>query len=204
MKHMKKYIVLGLCLGICWLGFSYQRHLFMQRGKQLVTDAYYGELISVKNDLEKGAPVAYTLTFSDSQRDYKGQTFNALHAAASSGNEDLILYLLEQGIDINSSTPQGWTPLYVATRDGQAQAAKLLVFRGADLNIQTDLQTTALSMVVTQTYPSEKERLDLLEYMLKRGAEVNLPDVYEHTPLFYAKSMDNQAVVALLEQYGAK
>lgn len=201
---MKKYIILGLLLGVCYLAFSYHARLIEQRATQFVTAAYYGNLTEVKNAVEQGAPLNYALTFDDDEREYTFQTFNALQAAASGGNEDVILFLLDQGMDINQPTVQGWTPLFIAARDGQAEAAKLLVFKGAMLDTQTDLGSTALTMVVTQTYPSEKARLNLLEYMLKRGANPNLADVYHHTPLYYAQTLGNERAARLLQEYGAQ
>lgn len=201
---MKKYIILGLLLAVCYLTFSYRAHLIEERAAQFVAAAYYGNLVEVKNAVEKGAPLDYTLTFDDDEREYTLQTFNALQAAASSGNEDVIIFLLDQGMDIDEPTLQGWTPLFIAARDGQAEAAKLLIFKGAGLDAQTNLGSTALTMVVTQTYPSEKARLDLLEYMLKRGANPNVADSYQHTPLYYAQAKGNNPVVQLLQAYGAR
>ncbi len=198
---MKKYIVLLLFILACWLGITYHTHIIRDRGENLVRHAYFGNLIDVKNAVEQGAPLHYQVTFSDSDRQYSGQTFNALQAAASSGNEDVILFLLDQGMDIDSPTPDGWTPLFIATRDGQAEAAKLLVFQGADLNAQTNLGSTALTMAVTQNYSTEKARLDLLTYMLKRGADPTIEDVYHHTPLYYAEAQQKQDVAKLLRTY---
>lgn len=201
---MKKYAILFICVITIGLIVAYHTSLNKERGTQLVTQAYYGELIEVKNTVEKGAPLDYQLTFRDPQRQYSSQTFNALQAAASGGNEDVILFLLDQGMDIDTLTPDNWTPLFIAVRDGQAEAAKLLVFQGAQLNIQTNLGTTALTMAVTQDFPTEKARLDLLEYMLKRGADPNIRDIYQHTPLYYAQKKGNKEIIALLQEYGAQ
>ncbi len=201
---MNKYFVLILGVLVCWLGFGYHHVLVSKRGANLVTDAYYGDLIGVKNDVEQGAPLHYIYTFEEPERAYVYQTFNALQAAASSGNEDVVLFLLDQGMPIDEPTAQGWTPLFIAARDGRAEVAKLLVFKQANLNAQTDLGATALTMAVTQAYPSEKARLDLLEYMLKRGADPTIEDIYHHTPLYYARQQQNEAVVKLLQEYGSK
>lgn len=201
---MKKYIILMACILTLWLALAYHIRLVDNRGAELVTHAYYGELVEVKNSVETGAPLSYQFTFEDPQRHYSLQTFNALQAAASGGNEDVILFLLDQGMDIDAPTPENWTPLFIAARDGQAEAAKLLVFRGADLNIQTNLGATALTMVITQDYPTEKARLDLLTYMLKRGADPNIKDIYQHTPLYYAQQKENKEAVDLLKEYGAQ
>lgn len=201
---MKKLIILTICIIATWLCLTYHTLLLEDRNTQLVMGAYYGDLLEVKNAIEKNASLQYQFTFEDPQRQYTRQTFNALQAAASGGNEDVILFLLDQEMDINTSTPDGWTPLFIAARDGQSEAAKLLVFKGADLNAQTNLGSTALAMVVTQTYPSEKARLNLLEYMLKRGANPNIQDIYHHTPLYYAKMKGNEPVVKMLQEYGAQ
>ena len=88
-------------------------------------------------------------------------------------------------------------------RDGQAEAAKLLVYRNADLNTQTDRGATALMMALTQKFPSEKAREDLLLYLLKRGANPNLQDASGHTALYYAAVLQNEKAAALLYEYGA-
>lgn len=105
-----KIAIVFVALAAVWLGLSYHIRLQNEKGESLVADAYYGDLLAVKNGLEQGAPLRYVLYFQDEERDYGGAEFNALHAAASGGNEDVINFLLDQGLDINSPTPQGWTP----------------------------------------------------------------------------------------------
>lgn len=201
---MKKAAVFLVALLVIWLGLDYHFKHIEELGENLVADAYHGDLLAVKNDLENGAPLDYVLYFYDDARDYGGVEFNALQAAASSGNEDVINFLIDQGLDIDSPTPQGWTPLFIATRDGQAEAAKLLVYRKANLNAQTDRGATALIMAITQKFPSEKVREDLLVYMLKRGADANQTDLAGRAPLYYAAAVKNPQAVKLLYEYGAK
>jgi len=198
---VKKISVFAIAVIIVCLAISYKKASKANLTETLITDAYYGDLIAVKNDLEKGADISCELYFNDPERDYYQRTFNILHAAASSGNEDLIIFLLDEGINIDYPTAEGWTPLFIATRDGRAEAAKLLIYKQADINAQTDLGATALLMAVTQPFESEEARLDLLEYMLKRGANPSLTDTYGHTPLYYAEKQGREQVVALLKQY---
>lgn len=200
---MKKVLVFLTALLVCWLAAGYCAARQQTLNESLVADAYYGDLVSVKNDLEDGADISFELYFDDEDRQYTDVLFNALHAAASSGNEDVINFLLEEGLNIDYPTPEGWTPLFIAARDGQSEAAKLLVFRGADLNIQTDRGATALLMAITQEYPSETDRNSLLEYMLKRGADPNLADGNGFSPLYYATTLKNVAAVKLLLEYDA-
>lgn len=200
---MKKALVFLTVFAVLWLAAGHFKAKQTLLDESLVGDAYYGDLISVKNDLEDGANLDFELYFDDEERQYSAVLFNALHAAASGGNEDVINFLLDEGLNIDYPTPQGWTPLFIAARDGRAEAAKLLVFRGADLNFQTERGATALVMALTQPYPSEKERLDLLVYMLKRGANPNLADDNGFAPLYYAAVLRNEPAVRLLLEYGA-
>lgn len=200
---MKKILVFLTLLLVGWIIAGYYTARQNLLNESLVTNAYYGDLVSVKNDLEDGADLSYELYFDDETRQYTDTLFNALHAAASSGNEDVINFLLEEGLPIDYPTPNGWTPLFIAARDGQSEAAKLLIFRGAKLNQQTDRGATALLMALTQTYPAETERQSLLEYMLKRGANPNLADANGFSPLYYAAALKNKDAVALLLEYGA-
>lgn len=200
----KKIILIVLVFIVGGLGISYHTALVQERGENLIADAYYGDLLRVKEDVEKGAPLDFTLYFSDEEREYTDMEFNALHAAASGGSEDVINYLLDLGFDINSQTPNKWTPLFIAARDGNSEAAKLLIFRGADLNTQTDLGATPLLMAVTQNYPSEKERTELITYMLKRGANPNLATQSGYNALFYAAATHRLPVVQLLLENGAE
>ena len=111
---------------------------------------------------------------------------------------------LRRGFNCRRQTPHGWTPLFVAVRDGRAEAAKLLVFRGANPNIPTDTGATPLIMAVTQKFPTEKQRLDLVTYLLKRGADPKLTTHNGLDALFFAASYQkNPELVALLLEYGA-
>lgn len=200
---MKKAAVFLVALVVIWLGLDYHFKHIEELGENLVADAYHGDLLAVKNDLENGAPLDYVFYFSDEARDYGGTYFNALQAAASGGNEKIISYLLKQGMDIDAPTPQGWTPLIIAVRDGQTTAAKALIYYKADLNAQTDLGATALMMAATQKFPTEKDRQDLLTYLLKRGANPNLTDAFGHSAFYYAAALQKADAAQILHEYGA-
>lgn len=200
---MKKISIILLFLTVTWLGLDYYALRVQARNQNLIADAYYGNLERLKEDLEDGADLNFSLYFSDTQRDYTDVTFNALHAAAASGNEDVINYLLEQKMDINAQTPDGWTPLFIAARDGRCEAAKLLIFRGADTNVQTNLGATALLMAATQPYPTEEERTELVTYLLENEADPDLATVNNLPVIYYAAVTDRLPVVQLLLEHQA-
>ena len=201
---MKKKISLTLIfLFVVWLAIGYYFAQREERGRMLVANAYYGNLLAVKNDVESGAPLEYEFFFQDDERQYTSVWFNALHAAASSGDEDVINFLLDQGFNIDTRTPDGWTPLFIATRDGRAEAAKLLIYRGADLNAASKQGATPLLMVLTQPFPTQKERVELLQYLLRRGANTNQADEHGFSPLYYAIISGQPETVELLLEYDA-
>lgn len=201
---MKKTIIFLVAIAAVFCIVSFQQQEKQEAARSLIIDAYQGNLLAVKNNVETGAPLDLELYIEDDSRQYSGVWFNALHAAASSGNEDIILFLLEEGLDIDTrSSDKGWTPLMVATRDGRAEAAKLFIYKGANLNIQSELGATALTFAVTQPFPSERERLSLITYLLNHGADPNLQDSFGHTPLYYAQQTGKKEIAQTLQVNGA-
>ena len=71
------------------------------------------------------------------------------------------------------------TPLCVAIRDFKFEAAKLLIESGADVNIGGGIYGSALLLAVVRT------DLQLVDMMIKRGAEVNIIDKDGNTPLHF-------------------
>ena len=202
---IKKIIILLAAAAVLYCMVSFRIQEQKEKAHALITDAYQGDIIAVKDDVETGAPLDLELYIQDPTRQYNGVWFNALHAAASGGNEDIILFLLEEKFDINARTPgERWTPLMVATRDGHAEAAKLLIYKGSDVNAQSSLGATALTFAVTQPFPSEKERLSLVTYMLNHEADPTLQDSFGHTPLYYAQQTGKKEIAEVLQNYGVR
>lgn len=198
---MKRFIIILIILDTAaalWINYCIDRKELL--GQELVTNAYYGNFIALKNNVEKNAPLAYEVYLQEPSRQYTNVQFNALHAAASSGNEDIINFLLDKGFEINYPTPDGWTPLFIAIRDGNSEAAKLLIYRGAEVNTLTNLRATPLMMAITQDFPSEKERLNLITYLLKKGANLNTLNSYGFSAVYYAAIKQNYAILETLTQ----
>ncbi|ORX85834.1 ankyrin, partial [Anaeromyces robustus] len=62
----------------------------------------------------------------------------------SSGNEDLVKYLIEHGADINKENRGGETPLFLACRSGNKNLVKYLIDLGADINKENEEGETPL------------------------------------------------------------
>jgi len=67
----------------------------------------------------------------------------ALYWAIKGGSVDMVRLLIEHGIDITASTPNG-TPLYMAASGGHAALVRFLIDQGAPVNGQTSWGETPL------------------------------------------------------------
>lgn len=61
-----------------------------------------------------------------------------LHIAASTGNADMVNYLLQNGARINAQSLTRETALYYAASNGYHRIVKLLLDQGADIHIEND------------------------------------------------------------------
>ena len=68
---------------------------------------------------------------------------NALHVASKYNNADVIPFLIQQGLDVNTPTTYGSTPLMLAAERGNLEAAKALLAAGADTSIKDHTGKTA-------------------------------------------------------------
>ena len=79
----------------------------------------------------------------------------------------------------------GFTPLHFAAREGELEAARLLLDAGADVNsIAADGKNTLGLAIYNGHY-------EVAALLLERGADVNHPDAEGFTPLFWAVDRRN-------------
>jgi ankyrin repeat protein len=149
-----------------------------------------------------------------------------LMTAAYQGADDVVTLLCERGLELDvfeattlgdvarlsllviadanqvrAYSPDGWTPLHLACYFGQAQAAGLLLARGADRNaVSTNpTQNTPLHAAIAGAQDHE-----IIERLLAQGADVNAVDGDGVTPLHLAASRGDVALIDLLLARGAE
>ena len=117
-----------------------------------------------------------------------------LHYAAERGDKDMVLILLDTGANVNAGPERRGRAVYYASRNGHGAVARLLIDRGADLP-SVDLFFSAVC----------KDQKDLVEYLIKKGADVDLEDKdsWVHPPSLYALWEGSMDTLALLLDHGA-
>lgn len=88
---------------------------------------------------------------------------SALHYAATTGNHEIIQYLVEQRqADINLQDQEGSTPLIEAVKAGHTKAVSQLLTNGADKNLKNSTGKTA------QQFAQENNKPAILKLLLTR------------------------------------
>ena len=180
--------------------------------------AFYGRDVMVRLLLEHEAEVG--------GRDSSGQT--ALHKAASSGQLAVARFLVNSGAEIDATDAYGWTPLHWAafcSPPGGRSVVEFLLDSGAELERWNNggytplelatagehhglLQSLADRMETLNTTDEyvdltevvgDKERLELIELLLERGADTAHQDwILGWTPLHWASATGDLNIVAVL------
>ena len=121
---------------------------------------------------------------------------DAFYAAIRSNDLARLEGILNQAGSANSKDERGLTPLMYAATAGSADAMKLLIDKGADVNARNAFGSTAMMWSVTDL---KKVRL-----LVDHGADVNIASKAGHTALLLAAMSDNSAeIVRLLIAKGA-
>ncbi|MBL7133093.1 MAG: ankyrin repeat domain-containing protein [Phycisphaerae bacterium] len=103
---------------------------------------------------------------------------SALLTAAKEGDTGAIRKLLSSGTKVDSRDQSGATPLFVASLFGRADAAKLLIKKGADIKAAKGGDgSTALIVAAFFCHT------DTVKLLLKSGADINTVNKRSDTPL---------------------
>ncbi len=133
------------------------------------------------------------------------QELNKLLAdAVQLGNVELVKELLKNRPGINNTSGDGYgnTPLAIACQNGHNKLVELLIELGADANQSFRDGDTALLKACNGYKPEFVT--EIVEVLLKHGANPNLFTAGNDGPLHYAAMFGHFGAVKLLVQYGAK
>ncbi|WP_295447423.1 ankyrin repeat domain-containing protein [uncultured Thiodictyon sp.] len=117
-----------------------------------------------------------------------------LHLAARAGQVAIARELVDHGASLIVLDSAGRTPLELALSQGKTQVATLLVEAGAPLDAQV--------LLVTLVRAGVSDR-DSVDFLLRRGADLNRPDAAGQTPLHQAVALGHLETVKRLIARGA-
>jgi ankyrin repeat protein len=122
-----------------------------------------------------------------------------LHYAAFCGLQDVVKDLaVEYPEDVNSRNfDHESTPLYLASREGHVEAARILIEHGADMAARNKDGETPLHRA------SYGGHVELTRLLLKHGANVTAQSKSGDTPLHRASEQGHLEIAKLLVEHGA-
>ncbi|CAL4071063.1 unnamed protein product [Meganyctiphanes norvegica] len=160
--------------------------------KDLWQAAQDGDLERVNKELGKGTSALWQ------NPDNYGIT--AIHVASEQNNVDIVSALLDAGVDINLQDKNGCTALFWAAGSASQAVASMLIQRGANVDLPSDVGRTPLMMPI---YSFDENAIDTVKVLLDGKANVNLADDGYWTALHHAANMDEAGIVQALLQKGA-
>ncbi len=119
-----------------------------------------------------------------------------LDIAVKNENIDMVKYILENP----KIEPKTMGESYLLSEN--LEITKLLLQNGADINYKTNVNAL-INLYLKKSYYNEEEIYTLIEYLLKKGADINLQDEYGNTLLFYAAAEDIGKIEELILKSGA-
>ena len=105
--------------------------------------------------------------------------------------------LLAQGMDVNSSSSSGYTPLHISAGWDKRRVTRLLLINGAKINARDSSGRTPLHLSASRGH------LKMVKFLLSRGANSSIRDRHNRTPVDMARQSsfndENDEIVDLLE-----
>ena len=147
-----------------------------------------------------------------------------LHWAVKHGHEDVVIALLDQGIDPNEQNRRGEYPLHWAVRYGHVDVVNAILDRGGDINALNNKghppvhwavlygHWDTVTTLMDRGANDQKALLHLaIKYghtavvtvLLDRGADINVLDDDGKTPLYLAVERDQVDILNVLLDRGA-
>jgi ankyrin repeat protein len=142
----------------------------------------------------------------EAERLAAGSELDVFEAAALGRTDRLQDLLDEDPARANAFGDDGFHPLGLACFFGHADAARLLLERGADVNALSrneHVQTAAIHAAAAGEGKGEPVRYELVKLVLEHGADPNLPQGGGFRAIDAARQNGDERVEQLLVEYGA-
>jgi ankyrin repeat/SAM/basic leucine zipper domain-containing protein 1 len=170
------------------------------------SDEYEEYAFGVDSSLEKGRWAASTTPQEVSELTNNLQPRTVALAdcqtAAEVGNVEVVQrYLSQDGCDVDTILPSGWTALLHAANSAQPATTRLLLDHNANANFHKNMFTTLMGACVATG--RDEPVAECVGLLLERGARVNAHDHSKTTALMFAAREGRLEAVHLLLKYKA-
>ena len=123
---------------------------------------------------------------------------NALEESVKAGNLELVKLLIKAGADVAGKGPgHEWSPIIIASSNGDTEILKLLIAAGVDVNITNSQGSKPLS------YAAEYGNADIVKLLIAAGADVNSKSSSAAGTTGLIMATGHTGVVKLLVESGA-
>ncbi|MFD3002793.1 ankyrin repeat domain-containing protein [Pontibacter toksunensis] len=143
------------------------------------------------------APASISAIVLASQGDDEKEKVDLFIKAIDDEDEQLFSYLLKQGVNINGTGSEGWTPLGFASEEGRTKFIKLLIDRGVKINQPLNHDRMPLLAAAGEGH------LNAAKALVEAGAEVDAASE-QGSALSAASREGHTQVVDYLFTKGAK
>lgn len=106
--------------------------------------------------------------------------------------------LMSKGADVMARNSGGFTPLHAAAFSGSLPIARLLLENGAVLE-----DSANKSGVTPLIVAGEENHVELAEFLIAQGADVNHPEAHGYWPITRAFWKGNTEIIKLYKRHGA-
>lgn len=146
-----------------------------------------GSVEIVKLLLSKGADVNTSNKWGDTP----------LHFAAINGNLEIVKMLVDKKADIHKKNYLDFTPMFYAAINGNLDCLRYFIEeKGMDVNSRDKIGMTPL----IRTCYQEKEHLEIIKYLLEKGASTYYKCQGNYRALHYAAMRGHNNIVEVLLQ----
>ena len=123
--------------------------------------------------------------------------------AGARGHLEILRMTLTHGADLKSTNRYGGTALIPAAERGHVEAVRALIEAGTDVDHVNNLHWTALLEAIILGDGGARHR-QIIELLVKAGANVNLADGNAVTPLQHARNADYRDIEKILVAAGGR
>ncbi|XP_022243393.1 transient receptor potential cation channel subfamily A member 1-like, partial [Limulus polyphemus] len=159
-----------------------------------------GSINTIKVLLEEGEVMGITQVEMLTLRDFDGNT--ALHTAVNMGNINTLMTCLQRGAPINSQQRDLLTPVHLACAEGATETVKLM-FSAKPEDKMLVLNTWDAQQMTPLHYAAMFNHEDLVEYLVKEGADMKAIDKEGRSVLLNATTRGAWKAMRKLLQMGA-